>query len=124
MVEKSGIIPNEYFVANKFTNFSHSDPLVRESVDLIIPYGVDMDSVINNLIDIAKSNDLSSKEHLPFCRVYKLSSHGVNVTLYYWVDDISAVDPTLIKDDIIRKILKKFQELQIDLKLTSLVVGE
>lgn len=91
---KDIMVPNEKFVTESFTNWTHKDNRQRYRVDFSVAY----DSDIRKLVEIIKETVAShpqviSKpgtpiEEMPDCEIASFGDSGVNMLVEFWMEGI------------------------------------
>jgi small conductance mechanosensitive channel len=80
------IIPNSLFSKNTYSNHTYLE-LKRVDLDIIIPYELELEDVIDSLKKIALKCEWSIKEPKPTVLIKELSDVGIKATLTTWAED-------------------------------------
>ncbi len=111
------LIPNEFFISNKTINWSHSDPLIRISIDFKVSYDADLELVEKILLEIASKTKRVLKEPPPTVYFTSIKENAVELQLRVWLND-----PQNGKSGIISAIIfnawKRFKEENIEIPYT------
>jgi small-conductance mechanosensitive channel len=91
---KDVIVPNEKFIVETFTNWTHKDKRQRYRVDFSVAYSSD----INKLVDIIKpliathpkvlSGEDLPIEYRPDCEIDSFGDSGVNMFVEFWMEGV------------------------------------
>ncbi len=109
---KEIMIPNEDLMTNRVTNWTYSSSRGRIEVKIGVAYDSDLEKVIQIALDSAKQHPRSSKTRLPECHLTEFGDNALKLTLFFWVDDVTAgrMEP---QSDVMCTILKAFREQHI-----------
>ena len=82
------LIPNEQFMLNGVTNWSHSDQVVRLHAPFGVTYAQDDLRVVQELaVQAAQSVDRVVSTPSPVCNVMEFGDNSVNFDLRFWISD-------------------------------------
>lgn len=112
------IIPNSYFLEEKFINRSYSDTRLRVTVEVQVAYGSDVELVEEILYQSVYELKKESWPNIldePNPRIFfeKFGESGLNFSVWFWIDSQSDEREFRIPSDLRFKIIKKFEENSI-----------
>ncbi|MGE4243574.1 mechanosensitive ion channel family protein [Ramlibacter sp.] len=84
---RESIVPNEKLITERIENLSLGDTKVLLSSDVSVGYSSDVDVVRRILVDAAVSVNRVIAEPAPSARLVNFGLHGLDFTLYYWIED-------------------------------------
>ncbi|BCD95898.1 mechanosensitive ion channel family protein [Marinagarivorans cellulosilyticus] len=112
---KDIMVPNEKFIVETFTNWTHKNKKQRYRVDFSVAY----DSDIRKLVDIIKltvashpqvlSDDDLPIEEKPDCEIDSFGDSGINMFVEFWMEGIDD-GPNRVGGDLLLMILESLQE--------------
>lgn len=121
------IIPNSYFLEEKFVNRSYSDTRLRLTVKVGVSYGSDVMLVKNllkeSVVELKKekwNNILIEPEPRVFFEEFGESS--LDFTVWFWIDTQSQEREFRIPSDLRFKIFQKFEEQGVEIAFPQRVV--
>lgn len=121
------IIPNSYFLEEKFVNRSYSDTRLRLTVKVGVSYGSDVMLVKNllkeSVVELKKekwNNILIEPEPRVFFEEFGESS--LDFTVWFWIDTQSQEREFRIPSDLRFKIFQKFEEHGVEIAFPQRVV--
>jgi small-conductance mechanosensitive channel len=91
---KDVIVPNEKFIVETFTNWTHKDKRQRYRVDFSVAYSSDIDQLIALIKGVVASHPkvLSDAqlpiEYRPDCEIASFGDSGVNMFVEFWMEGI------------------------------------
>jgi small-conductance mechanosensitive channel len=91
---KDVIVPNEKFIVETFTNWTHKDKRQRYRVDFSVAYSSDIDQLVSIIKRVVASHpQVLSGEQLPIeirpdCEIDSFGDSGVNMFVEFWMDGI------------------------------------
>lgn len=107
------IIPNSYFLENKFINRSYTDKRLRVTVAVSLDYGDDLDLAEQELIQ--SIYDLQNTEYArlltdPKPEVYfeEFGDYNIQVRLFFWIDDQASQAEFILPSEARKIIYKRF----------------
>lgn len=114
------IIPNSYFLEEKFVNRSYSDNKLRIAVEVKVAYGSDVELVKKVLYESVyelKKELWPNILEKPNPRVFfeNFGESGLNFSVWFWINSQSDEREFRIPSDLRFKIIKKFAENNIDI---------
>lgn len=117
-VNERMIIPNSYFLEEKFVNRSYSDKKLRIAVEVQVAYGSDVKLVEKILYEAVYELKKEMWPNImgdPNPRVFfeKFGESGLNFSVWFWIDSQSDEREFKIPSDLRFKIIKKFAENNI-----------
>lgn len=112
---KDIVVPNEKFIAEIFTNWTHKDKSQRYRVDFSVAYHSD----IRKLVEIIKavvashpqvfSGDSVPFEERPDCEIDSFGDSGINMFVEFWMEGIDD-GKNRVGGDLLLMILEALQE--------------
>ena len=81
------IVPNETFLTQTIINHTRMGTGVCHSMTLEVAYASDLDAVQRLMEDAAREQSRILVDPAPKALVGKMTGHGVEVNLYYWIPD-------------------------------------
>ncbi|MFT7087114.1 MAG: small-conductance mechanosensitive channel [Rickettsiales bacterium] len=106
---KEIMVPNEDFIINKVTNWTHNNKLARVEITVGIAYDSDVEKAQEIVIQAALNHPRCLKYPAPECYVTDFADSSVNLLNYFWVADV-AEGRLRPKSDVMVKILADFKE--------------
>jgi small-conductance mechanosensitive channel len=91
---KDVIVPNEKFIVETFTNWTHKDKRQRYRVDFSVAYSSDIDQLVSIIKRVVASHpQVLSGEQLPIeirpdCEIDSFGDSGVNMFVEFWMEGI------------------------------------
>lgn len=109
---KEVLIPNEEFISQRVISWTHSDKAARGDITVSVSYESDVELARTLMLEAASAHPKRHKTRAPMCVVNAFGDSGVQLTLYFWVADVTdgRMEP---KSDMMRTILKSFREHHI-----------
>lgn len=118
---KDVMVPNEEFINQRVTNWTHSDSTARAEVNVVISYDSDVELARKLIIECAKNHPQTMQSMEVFCYVTNFTDNGIALMLHFWVPNIR--DGRLgAKSDVMTAILKAFREHGISIPYPQRVV--
>ena len=103
------MIPNDEFITNRVTNWTHSNNRGRIEIKIGISYDSDIEEARRLMILSATQNTNCSKSILPKCHLVEFADSAVELLLFFWVENIA--DKRIeTKSDVMRAIWSSFKE--------------
>jgi len=112
---KDVVVPNEKFIVETFTNWTHKDKSQRYRVDFSVAYHSD----VRKLVDIVKrvvashpqvfSGDDVPLEERPDCEIDSFGDSGINMFVEFWMEGIDD-GKNRVGGDLLLMILEALQE--------------
>lgn len=84
------LFPNETFIANPVTNWSHGNTLVRQKLPVGVSYDTDVEKAMALCIEAANEQDRVLKSPAPVCLLVGFGDSSVDLQLRFWLDDPQA----------------------------------
>ena len=114
------IIPNSYFLEEKFYNRTYTNPRLRVFVELEVAYGSDVELVQKLLLDCVyelKNEKWPEIIDKPIPRVFfqNFGDSGLEFSVWFWIDSQTDEKEFMIPSDLRFKIDKKFSENNIEI---------
>ena len=106
------MIPNDEFITNRVTNWTHSNSRGRIDIKIGISYDSDIEKAMDIMVTTAKEHNNSSKSIESKCYLLEFTDSSVELLLFFWVDNI-ANKRLETKSDIMRSIWSSFKENNI-----------
>ncbi|SHE79538.1 Mechanosensitive ion channel [Microbulbifer donghaiensis] len=91
---KDIVVPNEKFISNTFTNWTHKNEKQRYRVDFSVSYSTDVRAVVEIIKEAVASHPqvLSGEdypiEERPDCEIDSFGDNGVNMFVEFWMQGI------------------------------------
>ena len=91
---KDVIVPNEKFIVETFTNWTHKDKRQRYRVDFSVAYRSDIDQLVEIVKGVVAAHPkVISGDHLPIeyrpdCEIDSFGDSGVNMFVEFWMEGI------------------------------------
>ncbi len=111
---KEHLVPNEFFISNEVVNWSHSNKLVRQSVNVGVSYNSDIHLVMGLLEEATKSIDRILKRPKSVVQLVEFGDSSVNFQVQFWINDPQK-GVLNIKSDLLIKIWDSFKENNIEI---------
>lgn len=113
------IIPNSYFLENKFINRSYSNKRLRVTVEVGIEYGDSIelaDQQLREAVYDLQDTEYAYKVRDPQPEVYceAFGDNDVQLRLFFWIDDQSAQTEFILPDLVRRNIYKRFYDVGLN----------
>ena len=109
------IIPNSYFLENKFINRSFTNKRLRVTIEVGVEYGEDLDLAEEELIE--SIYDLQATKYgrllsnpLPEVYVENFDEYNVSLVLFFWIDDQAEQAEFVLPSEARKIIYKRFYE--------------
>ncbi len=120
---REAIIPNETLITQTIQNHTHSDNLVRVTVQVQVGYDSDIEQALSVLVALAREHPRLLAEPAPAALVLRMADSGIDLELGAWLND-----PQLgmqgIRSDLYRAIVKAFRAHGIDIPYPQRVVHQ
>lgn len=119
-VHERMIIPNSYFLEEKFVNRSYADTRLRIAVNVGVAYGSD----VNRVKTLLKESVLELREEKwqnilddPSPRVFfeEFGDSSLDFTVWFWIDTQTEEREFRIPSDLRFKIVEKFEQNNIEI---------
>jgi len=111
---KEHLIPNEYFITNEVVNWSHSNKLVRQYVDVGVSYTSDINLVMNLLEESTKKVERILKRPKTHIQLLEFADSSVNFRVQFWINDPQA-GVLNVKSDLLVEIWNQFKANKIEI---------
>jgi small-conductance mechanosensitive channel len=113
---KEVLIPNEDFITQRMVNWTYSNKRARAEIKLGVSYDSDLDKAKELLVAAARAHPKCLNQPSPESFVTDFGESGINMILYFWVEDV--IDGRMgPRSDIITTIHKTFKENGIEIPL-------
>lgn len=102
------MIPNDEFINQRVTSWTHSDRQARIEVTVSVAYDSDIDLVKKLMLQAVTDNAKPVESHPPACAINAFQDSGIQMLLYFWVPDVmdGRLEP---KSEVMGAILKSFK---------------
>lgn len=107
------IVPNNEFISNRVTNWSHEDPKVRININVGVSYDSNLEKVLQSLKEVAQENPQVLKKPEPEVLLLEFGDSSWNMRLRVWIEDPKK--HWYIRSDLNCAIVKKFRENNIEI---------
>lgn len=84
---KEHLVPNEFFISNEVVNWSHSNKLVRQSVNVGVSYNSDIHQVMKLLEESTKKVERILKRPKAIVQLIEFGDSSVNFRVQFWIND-------------------------------------
>lgn len=111
---KEHLVPNEYFISNEVINWSHSNKLVRQSVDVGVSYNSDIHKVMELLENSAKNIERILKRPKTVIQMIEFGDSSVNFKVQFWINDPQK-GVLNVKSELLIEIWDQFQANNIEI---------
>jgi small-conductance mechanosensitive channel len=112
---KDIMVPNEKFIVESFTNWTHKNKLQRYSVDFSVAYHSDIRKLVEIIKDVVSqhpqvlSGDDVPVEERPDCEISGFGDSGINMFVEFWMEGIDD-GKNRVGGDLLLMILEALQE--------------
>ncbi|WFC62869.1 mechanosensitive ion channel [Pseudomonas sp. REST10] len=112
---KDIVVPNEKFIAEIFTNWTHKDKSQRYRVDFSVAYDSDIRKLIAIIKDVVASHpqvfsgDDIPIEERPDCEIDSFGDSGINMFVEFWMEGVDD-GRNRVGGDLLLMILEALQE--------------
>ena len=112
---KDIVVPNEKFIAETFTNWTHKDKSQRYRVDFPVAYHSDVRKLVEIVKEVVASHpQVFSGDDVPFeerpdCEIDSFGDSGINMFVEFWMDGIDD-GKNRVGGDLLLMILEALQE--------------
>lgn len=112
---KDIVVPNEKFIAEIFTNWTHKDKSQRYRVDFSVAYDSDIRKLIAIIKDVVASHpqvfsgDDVPIEERPDCEIDSFGDSGINMFVEFWMEGVDD-GRNRVGGDLLLMILEALQE--------------
>ncbi len=102
------LIPNEEFISQRVTSWTHSNHLARAQINVSIGYECDVALARQLMLDAAMQHPKRSPARDPLCVLNNFADNGIELILYFWVADVvdGCIEP---KSEVMIAILDAFK---------------
>jgi small-conductance mechanosensitive channel len=112
---KDIMVPNEKFIVESFTNWTHKNKLQRYSVDFSVAYNSDIRKLVEIIKEVVSqhpqvlSGDDVPVEERPDCEISGFGDSGINMFVEFWMEGIDD-GKNRVGGDLLLMILEALQE--------------
>ena len=112
---KDVVVPNEKFIVETFTNWTHKDQRQRYRVDFSVAYHSDIRKLVDIIKDVVASHpQVFSGEGVPLeerpdCEIDSFGDSGINMFVEFWMEGIDD-GKNRVGGDLLLMILEALQE--------------
>ncbi|WP_369959288.1 mechanosensitive ion channel family protein [Pseudomonas benzenivorans] len=112
---KDIVVPNEKFIAEIFTNWTHKDKSQRYRVDFSVAYDSDVRKLVEIIKQVVASHpQVFSGEDVPFeerpdCEIDSFGESGINMFVEFWMEGVDD-GKNRVGGDLLLMILEALQE--------------
>ncbi len=108
------VIPNAYFLEEKFINRSYSDKTLRITVGLRVPYGTDLHlatELMKEAVHELSENKWKTMMKRPDPKVFveEFGEYAISMKVWFWIDDQANEYEFIIPSDVRYLIYGKFK---------------
>jgi len=112
--EKEHLIPNEDLITHRVINWSHTNHLIRLSVDVGVAYDTDIPQAMELITEAVKKINRVYKFRQPKALIMDFGSSSIDLRIAFWIKDPEfGIDN--IKSDVRLEIWKLFKEHNIQI---------
>jgi len=109
------VIPNSYFLEERFINRSYSDKRLRITVSLGVPYGTDLElatELMKEAVIELSETKWATTMNKPDPRVFveEFSDYDIAMKVWFWIDDQANEFEFIVPSDVRYLIYDKFNE--------------
>jgi len=109
------IIPNSYFLENRFINRSYSDKRLRIIVSLSVPYETDLhlatELMEGAVYELSRTKWKKTMRHPePKVFIEEFAEYDITMDVWFWIDDQANEFEFIIPSDVRYLIYNKFKE--------------
>ncbi len=112
---KDVMVPNEKFIVEPFTNWTHKDKRQRYRVDFSVAYSSDVPQLVEIIKQVVASHpqvisgDDVPIEERPDCEIDSFGDNGINMFVEFWMEGIDD-GKNRVGGDLLLMILQALQE--------------
>jgi small-conductance mechanosensitive channel len=112
---KDVVVPNEKFIVETFTNWTHKDQRQRYRVDFSVAYHSDIRKLVEIIKEVVASHpQVFSGDDVPFeerpdCEIDSFGDSGINMFVEFWMEGIDD-GKNRVGGDLLLMILEALQE--------------
>ena len=112
---KDIMVPNEKFIVETFTNWTHKNKSQRYRVDFSVSYSTDVRKLVEIIKEVVASHpQVFSGEDVPFeerpdCEIDSFGESGINMFVEFWMEGIDD-GKNRVGGDLLLMILEALQE--------------
>jgi small-conductance mechanosensitive channel len=111
---KEHLIPNEDLITQKVINWSHTNRLIRLSVDVGVSYSTDIPKALELITEAARKSKRIDKSRQPRGSLTNFGNSSIDLRVVFWIKDPEfGIDN--IKSEIRLEIWKLFKENDIQI---------
>ncbi|MFZ4541910.1 MAG: mechanosensitive ion channel family protein [Rickettsiales bacterium] len=105
---KEVLIPNEEFISQRVTSWTHSDKMARTEISIMVSYDSDFTLAKQLMLEAADTHSKRVKKRRSICFLHNFGEYGIEMKLFFWVSDITdgRMEP---KSDVMISILNAFK---------------
>lgn len=113
------VIPNSYFLEERFINRSYADKELRITVNVSVPYGSDL-YLVRDLMEEAvlelSETKWKTTMHDPKPKVFveDFADYDIEMTLWFWIDDQANESEFIIPSDVRYLMNDKFKAHDVE----------
>lgn len=111
---KEHLVPNEHFITNEVVNWSHSNKLVRQYVEVGVSYDADIHQVMAILEDAAKKVERVLKRPKTVIQLLEFGDSSINFRIQFWINDPQK-GVLNVKSDLLIEIWNEFKANNIEI---------
>jgi len=112
--EKEHLIPNEDLITHKVINWSHSNRMIRLSVDVGVAYNTDIPLAMELITEAAKKLNRVYKFRQPKALIKDFGTSSIDLSITFWIKDPElGIDN--IQSEVRLEIWKTFKEHNIQI---------
>jgi small-conductance mechanosensitive channel len=108
------LIPNELFITERVTNWSHTDRLIRLRIPVGVSYRTDVEKARALCLEAVDEVSRIYKDPKPVCLIKGFGDSSVDLELRVWITDPEAGRGN-VQSEVYTLIWKKFHENEIEI---------
>ena len=109
---REAIVPNEMLITQRVENYTRADARIALSTAITVPHDSDMAVLMPRLAEAVRALPVVVDAPLPNVQLSAFTPEGVEMTVQFWVADIS-VNPGNAKSDVNLALLRALTELRL-----------
>ncbi len=109
------MVPNDDFISNRVTNWTHTNNGVQIEIRVNIAYGADIDLAQKLMLAAASSHPCRSRSRPVNCYLQEFAGDGISFVLSFWVEDVLCDGRIRPRSEVMLAIVRAFRENGIDM---------
>jgi MscS family membrane protein len=117
------IVPNSLLIKERLVNLSQPSRLITTKVEVLVPYGTDLDQVKRILTEATLASSHVLPDRSPVVLVNRLGEYAISLQVSFWARDY--LDQGLARSEVHEEIYRRLKSAGIEIPLpTSKVIHE